>query len=421
MEQLVDKIFEIELEDIETYNFPDNELFGLKIVHNFETYSFLIRFSDSDKLICLGSGAEKRNKNNFDRPIFQRHSWYSEFDASVIYYSDPIFLRSRTAKCGWCVGTPNEYYLDYIKKVIKKLCLNRKIKNKNILFYGSSSAGGFTSIKLGTYFKESKVLVNNPQIDVRNFNEEYYDKLLKVCFRNMEREQVEKKFSDRLNVFSTFKKEKYIPKIYYILELYSDVDFENNLIPFLNEIKKLDFIKPMNSIQIFIYNENGFHTPLNKTETIKLINDLSNDLIITLNNVQNVELSNHVKFSVPNNFIIANLNSPNKLKFINENGESIFIHEYANNKNLSEENFSSKLKSFNSNESCLLLSNEIIGLNGITIWKIRVQEDEIRSYFFFDKFKKSYLMVLNGFNDENYETKIANEIISNMKQEIFIN
>ena len=420
MEQLVDKIFELNLEDIENFNFPYNELFGLKIVHNYETYCFLIRFTHSDKLICLGSGAEKRNENNYDRPIFQRHSWYSEFDASVIYYSDPIFIRSRSAMCGWCVGTPHEYYLDYIRKILEKLCFNKKIKNKNMLFYGSS-AGGFTSIKLGTYFKGSKVLVNNPQIDVRNFNDEYYEKLLKVCFRNMTKEEVEKEFSDRLHVFSAFKEENYIPKIHYLLELYSEVDFENNLLPFLREIKKLNIENSINPIQILLYNENGFHTPLNKATTIKLINDLSNNLIITLNNVQDIELSNHVRFSVPDNFFSANLNSSNKLKFISDNGKSIFIHEYANNKNLSEGNFKSKLNSLSSNESSTLLSDEIIDLKGVTLYKIRVNEVKIRTYFFFEKFNKSYLMVFNCFEDENYELEIAKEIISDMKVEVYIN
>ena len=167
MEQIVDKIFEIELEEIENFNFPSNELFGLRVTHNDIKYCFLARFStENDKLICIGSGSQPRNEKNFDRPCFQRHSWHSEFNASVIYYSDPIYLQSNTVNCGWCVGTPQEYYLEYIQKIIEKLCFNRNIKNKNILFYGSS-AGGFTSIQLGIYFKESVVLANNPQIDLR--------------------------------------------------------------------------------------------------------------------------------------------------------------------------------------------------------------------------------------------------------------
>ena len=40
LEQLVDKIFEINLEDIENFDFPFDEFFGLRIVHNFETYCF---------------------------------------------------------------------------------------------------------------------------------------------------------------------------------------------------------------------------------------------------------------------------------------------------------------------------------------------------------------------------------------------
>ena len=68
-----------------------------------------------------------------------------------------------------------------------------------------------------------------------------------------------------------------------------------------------------------------------------------------------------------------------------------------------------------------LLSDEIINSKGITLYKIRVKEKKIRSYFFFEKYNKSYLMVFNNFKDENYETKIANEIISDMKIEVYIN
>ena len=424
LDDFADKIFEMNLEDIENFNFPYDELFGLKIVHNFEYYCFLIRFSSkSDKLICFGSGAEERNEKNFNSPVFHRQSWHSEFDASVIYYSDPIFLHSKTAICGWCVGTPQEYYLIYIKEMLEKLCINKNIKNHNMLFFGSS-AGGFTSMQLGAFFKKSKVLVDNPQVDIRNFNERpyYYETFLKTCFQDMDKELVEKKFSDRFNVFSTFKKENYLPKIYYILELFSDVDFEDNLIPFLRGIKKLNLVNSKNSVQIMIYNEHGSHTPLNKVETIKLINNLSNDLVITLNNMQDIKISNRVKFSIPHNFVDVNHIADNKLKLINKKNESIYIDKYASNKDLSENSYKTKIISLNEDINSEILIQEVFNVYNTQVYMINVKTDtRIRTLFFFERYGDSYLMVFYDFNDTNYEMDVARKIILDMKKEAFIN
>lgn len=72
MEQLVDKIFEMDLEDIEHFNFPLNELFGLRVMHNYNEYCFLVRFStENDKLVCIGSGSQFRDEKSFNRP------WYT--------------------------------------------------------------------------------------------------------------------------------------------------------------------------------------------------------------------------------------------------------------------------------------------------------------------------------------------------------
>ena len=420
LEQLVDKVFEMDLDDIENFNFPLNERFGLRVMHNNTEYCFLVRFvTDNDKLICIGSGSQPRNEKNFDRPTFQRHSWYSEFDASVIYYSDPIFLRDNTVNCGWCVGTPKEYYLDYIKRIIEKLCLNRKIKYKNILFYGSS-AGGFTSIQLGTFFKESVVLANNPQIDVRNFNDNHYKKLLDLCFKNMDRNQVEEHYEHRLNVIANFKKEKYIPNIYYLLELYSEVDFERNLTPFLFNLNSLDFFNKSNSIQIMIYNRYANHTPLNKKDTIRVINHISNGDFLSLSNISYLKMENGVEFSIPPGFYDAHIPTENKLRFINKNNERILIHEYSKNSILSERIYNNQIKSLEDDGHLILVKDSFI-INSIRVYMLNFQDEQgIRTFFYFDRFNNSYLVVFYNFTSRYQEIELIKNIIGGMKKEKFI-
>ena len=407
----------MDLEDIENFKFPLNELFGLRIIHNDAEYCFLVRFStENDKLICIGSGAQLRNEKSFNRPVFQRHSWHSEFNASVIYYSDPIFLQSNSAMCGWCVGTPEEYYLDYIKKVIEKLSKNHKIKNENMLFYGSS-AGGFTSIQLGTYFRESVVLANNPQIDVRDYNEIHYNNLIEVCFKNMSREEFEKQFEYRLNVISTFKKEKYIPNIYYILELYSNIDFEKHLTPFLSNLRALDFFNKTNSIQVMFYNETGNHNPLNKKDTIKLINHVSNGDFISLNKVHNLEIENGITFSIPPNFEDAHIPTANKLKFINKNNEEILIHEYSQNSRVSEKNFNMKIIALEADGNLIFVKDSFI-INNVKVFMLNFQDENgRRTFLYFDRFDNSYLVVFYKFTSIYHVIELIKDIINGMKKE----
>ncbi|RBQ23052.1 hypothetical protein ALNOE001_11750 [Candidatus Methanobinarius endosymbioticus] len=79
---------------------------------------------------------------------------------------------------GWCLRTEDNYYLEIIAKIIEKIVKRINVKNEDILFFGSS-AGGFTSVILGTMFKNSYVAVNNPQIDLKKYH--HYEKVMKVC------------------------------------------------------------------------------------------------------------------------------------------------------------------------------------------------------------------------------------------------
>ena len=165
MKNLVDKVIELDYDDVENYNFPLDEPFGLEIIHNGIIYDFIINLSSSNKnLICFGSGHNGRNMRNSKNeliapPFLNRWSYYKYFDESVIAYADPTFFRDEKITLGWYVGG-SEWYLKTISKIIENICINQNIQHNNILFYGSSG-GGFVSIALATLIKESKALVNN--------------------------------------------------------------------------------------------------------------------------------------------------------------------------------------------------------------------------------------------------------------------
>ena len=71
------------------------------------------------------------------------------------------------------IGVKNQWYLETLSKIIRKLAKNQNVIEDNILFFGSSG-GGFISLCLATLIKNSKVLVNNLQFLLLN----YYRSLL---------------------------------------------------------------------------------------------------------------------------------------------------------------------------------------------------------------------------------------------------
>lgn len=57
MHSLVDNIIKIDIDEIEDYDFPLDQAFGLQIIHHDELYCFIIRFSSQNKnFICMGPG-----------------------------------------------------------------------------------------------------------------------------------------------------------------------------------------------------------------------------------------------------------------------------------------------------------------------------------------------------------------------------
>lgn len=173
LKDLVDTIIQLDINEIEYYNFPLNELLGIEIEYSGIKFEFIAHFTDNPNLLCFGSGASSRSEKTSEGklikpPFFRRWSWYKYFDENFIAYADPMFHLDEEIRLGWYVGDRNTWYLEIISLIIKKIAKNRDIANNNILFYGSSG-GGFSSVQLGALIQDSKVLVNNSQFNVLNY------------------------------------------------------------------------------------------------------------------------------------------------------------------------------------------------------------------------------------------------------------
>lgn len=302
MDKLVNDIIRLDINEIENYKFPLNEPFGLEIKYEGIRFCFIINFSSKNKnLICCGSGAHARDSRTskgilIKPPFFDRWSWYKYFDESFIAYSDPMFFYDDEITLGWFVGEKNHWYIEIIAKIIEKIMINQKIQINNTLFY-SSSGGGFASICLGTLLKGSKVLINNSQFSILNFSEFHKKNLFRILkkeFPNLTEEEIINKINYRLNTIDLFKKENYIPPIVYYVNMESAKDFYNDCLPFIYEIKELNFFK--NNLIIHFYKEKKDqpHNPLPVNESVKIVKLFVKQYLYNQQETNNNSLENNM-------------------------------------------------------------------------------------------------------------------------------
>ena len=242
MENLADKIINVDYDELEN-KLPEitlDEQIGLVVIFKGIEYEFLIHIkSTSEDLLCLGYSNlfNKELLSKFkDKHHFSRGGW--DFNESTIFYNDNAHYAGDGAiGTSWCIGLPEDYFLENIKNIILKITRFFNIKNENILFFGSSM-GGFISIQLATMIKSSHAIAENPQIDAamwmkkinekNNFCSELYD------------ETTKKMESYRYNVLDMIKKENYVPNLTIVICI-SEENLNNQLKPFIKELSSFPF------------------------------------------------------------------------------------------------------------------------------------------------------------------------------------
>lgn len=294
MKDLVDNIIELEIEEIINYDFPIDEPFGLKVIYRGVPFEFVVRLSSKNKnLICTSPGAHLRNQKTstgklMTPPFIDRWSWFKYFDDSFIAHADPMLGMDDELILGWCVGTEDHWYLKTIATIIEYITLNHKIRQDNILFYGTSN-GGFVSMVLATLFKGSSCLVNNCQFSALNYHWEmvrqlfdYLDRTFEGVTPSQDKSYVDKIYRNnevyqkltetehdiishiypRIDIMELFKKEKYVPNITYYLHVRSEPDVNKYAVPFLKEIINFPYFNDRINVMMYHEKKDATHSPL---------------------------------------------------------------------------------------------------------------------------------------------------------------
>lgn len=239
-------------------------------------FEFLIYPKDNaDKAVIFGSGAF--NSDIMSPPIFNRHKWRDDFgSATTIYYNDPTLYLGKL-NLAWGYGDKDRHFLEDIGNILKIILKKLTVSNSNTMFVGSSG-GGFTSMILASMFKDSKVFVNNPQTDIRNYYVKHVRQLYEIVYPGEKVSGFSKLEPHRANVVEFFKKQKHVPKIYYAQNLYVKHDTEKHMIPFVSELSTLNENIFKDKVNMHFYrNKEQGHNPISKEETIKIINNMLND------------------------------------------------------------------------------------------------------------------------------------------------
>lgn len=397
---LVEEIISLDINEIESYKFPLNKLIGIEVMSSGIKFEFIAHFTDNPNLLCFGSGASARNQTTskgvpIHPPYFKRWSWYKYFDENFIAYADPMFYLDDGIQLGWYVGDKDNWYLESISVIIKKLAINLNIYYNNILFYGSSG-GGFSSILLGAFFEDSKVLVNNSQFNVMNWQPGVIRRLfdvLKKSFVGYSDEEIYEEIKHRLNSIELFKKLKYAPTICCYVNVNSPTDVTDHCIPFMNELLELPYFK--NDLDIHFYKDNSKrHSPMENFKSIELIKNFAANNLYN-NNSQLIWDS--FKVNLPKGYYLK------KDNFITNGSTTIRLRELPGD-NIREH--ITKYIETKKNVNNLNVDVDYFKFEEADVWKTSIENRPRYINFWFVKYGRLFHFHTSNANDKTDETML---------------
>lgn len=246
----------------------NNETF--QIIYGDINFYFKAYLKDkSNKIIFFSNGAVNRKTKT--PPVFMRSSWSEDFESNCIFIDDRT-IHENNLNIGWGVGTKERHFLADISQITKRISNILNVQSSNVFYYGSS-AGGFMSMILASKHRETTAIVNNPQTSVLDFNKGFVDKLCNAIFPNMDKEEIKRIYSERLNVEQAFLVNDNIPRIFYLQNRKCQRDMETQYHPFLRKVRQNNIDEEL--FTYILYNDHeADHNPLRRTDTVRVINKI---------------------------------------------------------------------------------------------------------------------------------------------------
>lgn len=170
----------------------------------------LTRRGTSDRLIVRFHGALNRGRSTL--PIFQGLNSSIQGNDSFVIFQDPCLDLNRSMSLSWYLGdlehNIHEFAASYVIKIRDEL------DAKEIVLMGGSG-GGFTALQVSTFLPDAKVLVFNPQTDVRAYHSSAAETALMTCF-GQSVDSLDPSLVTRASCISAFEKLSELPQVLYV-------------------------------------------------------------------------------------------------------------------------------------------------------------------------------------------------------------
>lgn len=186
-------------------------------------------------LLIFGQGYQDRKQ--IQLPRFQRMDWAFKLKYNVLIFNDPTLYLRDDVGLGWCLGTKDHYVLPRFKIIVEKVRDFLCIRNKNLMFYGSS-AGGFSSLMLASHFEGSSALVNNPQTNVLEFKRGGVKTLLELGFGGITLAEAHAFYGERMSFIERLRLGAYIPRIYYLQNFLDEDHYRDQMVPLMTQLQE---------------------------------------------------------------------------------------------------------------------------------------------------------------------------------------
>lgn len=138
----------------------DFELSNGRIEINFKGIQFecFFHYKPSSVLYVFLNGALTQR-----RPQFNRWSYYTFLDGSVLNIADPMYASYEDLILGWYYGNQDYNLREYVSELVKIIADKLGILYEHIVFYGSSG-GGAAVIECASHIEGAMAVAINPQI-----------------------------------------------------------------------------------------------------------------------------------------------------------------------------------------------------------------------------------------------------------------
>jgi len=264
----------IKYEELSKELLVENNGQGIEIIHEDESFFFLVNIvEESDKLIALSGGALDQKKKT--PPVYMRSKWRDDIKYNSIYIDDRT-IHGNNLKIGWGVGNKDRHYLKDYVVIIKRISEILGIDSKNTMYYGSSM-GGLMSVIMATIHKGTFAVIDNPQTNIFKYYSSYVDSLREKALDGMTKEEINKKFPERMSMIEAMLKYDNVPRIYYYQNNKCSFDMKHHYGPFKKQFEENGF--DIEKVSYYLYSDAARgHSPQVKVKTLEIFDEIFNGL-----------------------------------------------------------------------------------------------------------------------------------------------